>query len=82
MIKNVFIGKPLHWIVLALLMIPGYFAGIAVFHTTNFVPWVSILFGLTFLLIILFWLTSNKEDSLTRDPIIDEDEVKLREYVD
>jgi hypothetical protein len=63
-------------------MIPGYFAGNAVFHTTNFVPWVSILFGLTFLLIILFWLTSNKEDTLTRDPIIDEDEVKLREYVD
>ena len=80
--RKVFIGKPLHWILLALLMIPGFIAGIAVFHTTNFVPWVSILFGLTFLLILLFWLTSNKEDTLTRDPITDEDEVKLREYVD
>ena len=80
--RKVFIGKPLHWILLALLIIPGFIAGNVVFHTTNFVPWVSILFGLTFLLIIFFWLTSNQNDSLTRDPINDEDEVKLREYVD
>lgn len=80
--RHVFIGKPLHWIFLAILMIPGFIAGKAVFHTTNFVPWVSILFGLTFLLIIFFWFTSNQNDTLTRDPIIDEDEVKLREYVD
>ena len=44
--------------------------------------WVSILFGLTFFLIIFFWFTSARDDILTREPIPDEDEVKLREYVD
>ena len=80
--QKVFIGKPHHWIFLALLLVPSFFAGNAVLHTTNFVLWVSILFGLTFFLIIFFWFTSARDDILTREPIPDEDEVKLREYVD
>jgi len=82
MIRQIFIGKPLHWLVCALLIPVGYIAGNAVFHVTNFVIWASVLFGLTFVMIITFWLTSDKGDQLTRDPIPDEDEVKLREYVD
>ena len=80
--RKVFIGKPYHWIFLALLMVRSFFAGNAALHTTNFVLWVSILFGLTFLPIIFFWFTTARDDILTCDPIPDEDEIKLREYVD
>ncbi len=82
MIKELFIGKPVHWFLVMLLVPAGYTGGSYVFHVTNFVSWASLLFITTFMLIIALWLSSSSQDRITRDPISDESETGLREYAD
>ena len=82
MMEKFFIGKGVHWLLIGLVVPIGYLAGSYMFHVIHFVTWAASLFGLTILLILALWLTSNKDDVLTRDPLPSEEEIKLREYAD
>ena len=77
-----FIGKPVHWLIIAFLVPLGFAAGQSVLHVTHFVIWASLSFTTTSVLIIFLWLSSHEDELLTRDPLPDEEDVKLREYAD
>lgn len=80
--KKLFLGKPLHWLFILLLLPAGYAAGNAVLHASNFVTWASLLFSATFLLVLALWLTSSPGDQMTRDPYPGESDSDLRESAD
>ena len=81
MIGRIFIGRPLHWLFVLLLVPAGYAAGSAFLHASNFVTWASLLFLATLALILAIWRTSAPSDRLTREPV-DEGEIDLREHAD
>lgn len=69
--RKVFLGKPLHWLILAVLVALGWFSGRLRMHVTDFNPFILLLLLLTVVILVAILATSPKGTRVTRDPILD-----------
>ena len=76
--KNVFLGRPIHWL-LALIMVGGGAAlGQQRLHVIDFNLFLVALLVATVLLIALVLKTSAGDAAITRDPIVLDTDVEER----
>lgn len=75
MIKQIFLGPALHWLLIALLAGMAWLAGIDRMHVSEFNLFISSLIIITIGLIVLVIRSSPPGQQVTRDPLdVDEDE--------
>ena len=72
--RQIFLGPPLHWLILIALIAAGWISGKMRLHVSEFNPFLiaSILITVTVILVVL--KTSRPGDQVTRDPIVDGDQ--------
>lgn len=68
-LKDIFLGKPLHWLMLAVVIAALYGLGATSLHVRYFVPFCLILLGLGTACVALILSTTRRGDRVTRDPI-------------
>ncbi|WP_340107716.1 hypothetical protein [Pikeienuella sp. HZG-20] len=73
--RDIFLGKPAHWLIVAVLAGLGWGAGLARLHVTDFNLFVIGLTAVSAVALALVIWTSGADERVTRDPIEeDEDE--------
>lgn len=72
--SRVFLGKPLHWLILLALVAAGWFTGRLRLHVTDFNLFLILLIAVTIVAVIAVLATSPKDAAITRDPIVDDDD--------
>lgn len=71
--NRIFLGKPVHWLMLVLLIAIGWFAGKQKTHVIHFNPFIIITLLLTIAAIVLILKTSSATEQITRDSISPDD---------
>lgn len=71
--SKIFLGKPIHWLLVALLVGAGWVAGLDRMHVREFNPFLIVLLVVTVALVLIVLRTSPTDQQVTRDPI-EEDE--------
>ncbi len=66
--RKIFLGKPFHWLVLAIVLGALWYMGATLLQTRNFHLFMVILLALTAGAMIAMIATSRKGDRLTREP--------------
>ena len=69
--KDIFIGKPLHWLIWAVIAVAFYVLGGMKLHVQSFVPFVFVVLALAAAAVLLVILTYRKGDRITREPFDD-----------
>lgn len=72
--KNIFLGRPLHWLFLLLLIGGGVALGMQRLHVIHFNLFIIALTAATIALLALVLATAKGPRALTRDPIPEPDE--------
>lgn len=67
-LKDIFLGKPLHWLLLAAVIAALYGLGSQSLHVRYFVPFCIVLLGLGTACVALILSTTRRGDRVTRDP--------------
>ena len=70
--KNLFIGKPLHWLMIVLATGGMYLLGDGQFHRVNYAGFLAIVFGIAAGCIALVLVTYRRGDRITRESLKDE----------
>ena len=70
--KNLFIGKPLHWIMIALAIGAMYWLGAGQFHRVNYAGFLFVVVGIAATCVLLVLITYRRGDRITRDSLEDE----------
>ena len=70
--KDVFLGKPLHWLIWAVILGLLYMLGALRLHTRDFNLFIVIVLALAAASVLLIVLTYKKGERITRDPFEDE----------
>tara|TARA_R110002126_G_scaffold16044_6_gene64715 strand:- start:4029 stop:4253 length:225 start_codon:yes stop_codon:yes gene_type:complete len=70
--KNLFIGKPLHWLTIAAALGIMYWLGAGQFHRVNYAGFLGIVFGIAVVCIAVVLVTYRRGDRITRDALEDE----------
>lgn len=70
--KNLFIGKPLHWLMIAAAAGVMYWLGAGQFHRVNYTGFLGIVFAVAVTCIALVLITYRRGDRITREPLDDE----------
>ena len=74
MIKRIFLGPPLHWLLIILLAGVAWLAGLDRMHVSEFNLFISSLILITIGLIVLVIRSSPPGQQVTRDPFDVDDE--------
>ena len=69
--RNVFLGKPFHWLVLVAIATILWWMGDGLLQTRNFNLFLAIVFGVSTVAVIAIRLTYRPGDRVTRDPFDD-----------
>lgn len=69
--KDIFIGKPLHWLIWVVIAVAFYLLGGMKLHVQSFVPFVFVVLALAAAAVLLVILTYRKGDRITREPFDD-----------
>ncbi len=72
--SRVFLGKPLHWAILAVLVGLGWATGRARLHVIEFNGFILALLGVTAVVVLVVLATSRPGERVTRDPLEPDDE--------
>lgn len=72
--KWLFLGKPVHWLIAAVLVGIGWLAGRVRLHVTDFNLFVVALFAISAIAILIVLATTKRDEQVTRDPIVEEDD--------
>lgn len=67
--KRIFLGRPIHWLFILLIVGGGLALGLERLHVIHFNTFVITLFAATVVLLGLVLSTAKGDDPLTRDPI-------------
>ena len=70
--KNLFIGKPLHWLIVALAIGGLYWLGAGQFHRVNYTGFLFVVIGIAATCVLIVLVTYRRGDRITRDPLEDE----------
>lgn len=70
--KNIFLGKPIHWLLWAVVLPVLWAMGKNKLHTIDFHAFIAILVALSTACVLVIVLTYRKGDRITREPF-DED---------
>ena len=65
---NVFLGKPVHWLLWAMIIVVLYWLGAKSQHVRSFVPFLFILIALAGGSVLAIWATYKKGERITREP--------------
>lgn len=66
--KEIFIGKPLHWLIWIVIAVALYLLGDMKLHVQSFVPFIFAVLALAAGAVLLVILTYRKGDRITREP--------------
>ncbi len=69
--RNLFIGKPLHWLMIAIAVGIMYWLGAEQFHRVNYGGFLGIVFGIAVACVILVMVTYRRGDRITRESLED-----------
>ena len=67
--KRIFLGKPLHWLLLLAVVVLGWLAGRIRLHVTDFNLFALALLALTAVLLLAVLASSKPGETVTREPI-------------
>ncbi len=67
--RRIFLGRPLHWILLIGLIALGWPAGLVRLHVTDFNLFILALLAISICLLGAVLVTSTPGEQVTRDPI-------------
>lgn len=67
--KDLFIGKPLHWIMVAAMIAAMYVFGAEQFHRVDYAAFLFAVLGLAAAGVALVLITYRPGDRITREPI-------------
>ena len=70
--KDVFLGKPLHWVIWAVILGLLYVLGALRLHTRDFNLFIVIVLALAAASVLVIVLSYKKGERITRDPFEDE----------
>ena len=70
--KKLFIGKPLHWLMIAAATGVMYWLGATQFHRGDYSAFLFIVLGIAVACVALVLITYRRGDRITRDPLDDE----------
>ncbi len=70
--KEIFIGRPLHWALWVVILGVLYAVGKAKIHTIDYFTFIGILAALSAASVLTIVLTSRKGERITRQPLDDE----------
>jgi hypothetical protein len=68
-VRRIFLGKPVHWLLLAVLIGLGAFLGDARLHVREFNIFVAGLFALSAAVVLIVLRTCAPGEQVTRDPL-------------
>ncbi len=71
--SRIFLGKPVHWGVLAVVVAVLWWLGDGLVQTRDYPRFLIVLAALTAAAVVAIVLTSRKGDRLTREPFEDDD---------
>ena len=71
--SRIFLGPVLHWLIVLVLIVLGWLAGIDRMHVSQFNLFLIILIGITIAVVILVLKSSPTDGQVTRDPIEGDD---------
>ncbi len=72
--RQIFLGKPVHWAIIVLLVLGGWLTGRARLHVIEFNTFVICLLAVTVLVILAVLATTRPDEQVTRDPVEPEGE--------
>ncbi|MEQ8506091.1 MAG: hypothetical protein RIB80_12260 [Rhodospirillales bacterium] len=72
--REVFLGKPWHWLLLIAVCVLTYAVGHVKLHVIHFNAFVISLLVGGFVLVMLLLKTTKPGEQVTRDPIVDTDD--------
>jgi hypothetical protein len=67
--RRIFLGKPLHWGLLVILIIGGWLMGNAKLHVIGFNLFTIILLAVSAAVVAVVLMTSKPDEQITRDPL-------------
>ena len=70
--REIFLGKPLHWLIWAVILGLMYVLGALRLHTRDFNLFILIVLALAATSVLLIVLTYKRGERITRDPFEDE----------
>ena len=70
--KSIFLGRPIHWLIILALIALGWFGGLQRLHVTSFNLFAIVLIVIVVIALVVVILTSRPGETETRDPIVDE----------
>ena len=69
--SRIFLGPPLHWLLVAAIIGIGWYSGIGRTHVSQFNLFVILLIGLTVAVLAIVLKTSPEGKQVTREPLED-----------
>jgi hypothetical protein len=72
-VRNIFLGKPLHWLPWPLLGVLFVWMNKVHLHVTRFNTFAFVLLGLSAGVVAFFVLTTRRGEQVTREPIPEQD---------
>ena len=72
--RSVFLGKPLHWLILVVILGVLWWMGDGRLQTRDFSLFIFILLGLAVGAVVIMRLSYRQGDQVTRDPFEDDGE--------
>lgn len=70
--KEIFIGRPFHWLLWVMVLVVLFLVGRNQIHTTNYFVFISILAALAAVSVLTVVLTYRKGERITREPLDDD----------
>ncbi|MFT5489384.1 MAG: hypothetical protein ACI9JL_001171 [Paracoccaceae bacterium] len=75
--RKLFIGKPLHWLMIAAATGAMYLLGTGQFHRVNYTGFLFIVLGIAVACVALVLITYRRGDRITRDSLDEESAEKI-----
>ena len=70
--KKLFIGKPLHWIMIVFAIGAMYRLGAGQFHRVDYTEFLFVVIGIAAACVLIVLITYRRGDRITRDSLEDE----------
>ncbi len=69
---KIFLGKPVHWLVLVIVLGALTFLGLGLYQTRSYNLFLAILLIMTALSVVIILITTKKDEQVTREPFDDD----------
>lgn len=73
--KSIFLGKPLHWLIVTVVVLLGAYVGVERLHVREFNAFVAALFALSVAIVLLVVRTTGPGERVTRDELEPDDDL-------